>query len=93
MDERMDACAMPKLVSLSKMVTVRNGVAERKENRKEDQSERKRDIDKLIYFSTVFKYNFEVFVLYLTIYKVQYVYFYFATSRIQILYFYSTAFV
>ena len=51
------------------------------------------NVTKYIYLSTVLKYNFEVFVLYLTISNVQYFYFYFTTSQIQILYFYSTTFI
>ena len=49
-------------------------------------------VTKCIYLSTVLKYNFEVFVLYLTISNFQYFYFYSTTSRIQILYFYSTSY-
>ena len=45
---------------------------------------------KYIYLSTVLKYSFEVFVLYLGNFKFQYFYFYSTTSRIQILCFYST---
>ena len=50
-------------------------------------------VTKYIYLSTVLKYIFEEFVLYLSISKFQYLYFYSITSQREILYFYSTTFI
>ena len=50
-------------------------------------------VTKYIYLSTVLKYSFELFVLYLSISNFQYFYFYSTTSWIQILYFYSTTII
>ena len=50
-------------------------------------------VTKYIYLSTVLKYSFEEFVLYLSISNFQYFYFYSTTSQRQILYFYSTTII